>query len=609
MTIQLTDPNLIDPNPYQPATRLTFTSVELADLNTIRDIGLLQPPRARPSADGRFQIIFGWRRRCAWAYFRPGELMPLDIVEATDMQLFEQAAIENGQRQDLSAIEKAGIVQRAINEFGMTQLQAGRLVGLASQGAVSNLLRLLQLPEPARDLIHKGDVPERIARELVPLAKIAPDKVIHIAQVIAKAADADKEDVAENELRDVLRKSGIQLETRDSWPLDWKPQVATKLSADSDEQTIPPACNGCPVHVVVGRISYCGRKSCYAAKMAEWTDRELKRVSAKTGIPIWDKITGKTVHILEIGYANEAQVRTWVQSKTKRPDSLFLAPNDDKRNDFYYHANILGSPNVLLASTVKSILDHKADQIRQEKIGSETESEKAKREAAEAREREKRRDARSAQRKAQSDICWLVFNTAKQLEPQMTITGGVLDYALRLCERFTNYPSSTWNEYIAAMDELKGKHQYWNAYEGRDKITSHPPDEKKRRYILIRQLANDISGYNPETQFDWKRACNLVKLIAAQFGLTLPADWDKPPIHKTSANCWVCGRFTSMDHITKIDEAAGWRTAQDGTVTCSYQCRNDAIVVETHPAQSPRLRVTASPKAPQRKTKRGGKNK
>jgi len=609
MTIQLTDPNLIDPNPYQPATRLTFTPVQLADLDTIRDVGLLQPPRARPIADGRFQIIYGWRRRCAWILYRPGELMPLDVVEATDVQLFEQAAIENAARQDLSAIEKAGIVQRAINEFGMTQLQAGRLVSLASQGAVSNILRLLQLPQPAQDLVNSGDIPERLARQLVPIVKIAPDKVGHIAHAIAKAADADKEDVTDNELRDVLRKSGIRLETSNSWPLDWKPQVAARLSAASDEQTIPPACNGCPVHVVVGRISYCGRKSCYAAKMAEWTDRELKRVSDRTGIPIWDKIAGETVHVLAIGYADEARVRTWVNSKTKRPDSLWLVPNDDKRNDFYYHANILGSPNVLLASTVKSILDHKADEIRQEKIGSETESEKAKREAAEEREREKRRDARSAQRKAQSDICWLVFNTAKELEPQMTITGGVLDYAIGLCERFTNYPSSTWNEYIAAFDEFKGKHPYWRAAEVRDKLTSSPSDEEKRRYILIRELANEISGYNPETQFDWKRACNAVKVISAKFRLDLPDDWDKPPIHHTSANCWICGRFTSMDHITKIDEAAGWQTAPDGTVTCSDECRKQVAVVETRPAQSPRPRVTASPQAPQRKTKRGGKKK
>lgn len=574
MTIQQIDPNLLDPNPYQPATRLTFTPDQLADLASIRDIGIIQAPRARLMDSGRYQIVYGWRRRCAWILYRPGEQIAVDVVPATDSELFEQAAIENGQRQDLSAIEKAQIVKRAVDEFKMTQAQAGRLVGLASQGAVSNLLRLLQLPDASRDLVHSGDIPERIARQLVPITKVAAAKVQHIAQDIAKAAADDKEDIADREIGDVLRQFCVRLDSRRNWPLDWKPQIATA-----------PACKDCPVYIKTNHSDYCGDQSCHNVKLSEWTDRELERISAKTGIPV---AVGETVHVLNIEYHNEAKVHDWVKSKSQRPAELRLVANDDKRHDGYYHTDIIGSANVLIASTVKTILDRKTDEIRKDKLKTETSSEKQKREAAEAREREKRRDARSTQRKAQSDICWLVFNTAKLLEPQMTIAGGVLDYTAQLCRRYTKSPTSTWNEYVAATDQFEGKHKYWdNLYhlDMMDKIASSPPEDQKRQYILIREFAGNISGYNPETQFDWKRACNAVREIAARFRLTLPDGWDKPPIHKTDSNCWVCGRFTSTDHITKIDLAAGWQTAPDGTVTCSDECRHD--VPAAAPANQP----------------------
>jgi len=586
MTIQQIDPNLIDPNPYQPRQSMDGEQLQrLAD--DIRERGLLQPPAARPHPDQpeRYQLAFGHRRHAAWKIAFPGQPISVEITDLTNRQMFEYSIVENDDRQDLTSIERARGLQTYIQEFKVTQADAGKLFGLASQGAVSNLLRLLQLPEQAQALVNSGDVPERLARQLVPLAKIAPDKVGHIAHAIAKADIAEKEDMAEKEMLDVLSRHCTRLDWPHLWPAEWKSTVAAA-----------PSCRDCIARIHNRYGDHCGDQSCYAVKVSEWTDRELERISAKTGIPI--RTPDETVHVLDIHYDQQAKVKAWVKSKAQRPNSLRLVPNDDKHDSGFYHTTILGSPNVLLASTVKSILDRKTDEIRQEKIGAETNSEKSKREAAEAREREKRRDARSAQRKAQSDICWLIFHTAKLIEPQMTIDGGVLDYAAHLCYRFTNNPTSTWNEYVQATCEFKGKESYWDKLYDIDnlgKITSSPPDEKKRRYILIREFAGGISGYNPETQFDWKRACEAVKDVSAKFRLTLPNDWDKPPIHHTSANCWVCGRFTSMDHITKIDEASGWQIAPDGTVTCSDECRQDAASSITK----------AEP--PQRKTKRGAK--
>src|SRR5574337_538196 len=126
MTLQDLDPKLIDPNPFQQASRLA--DADLSDLDSIREIGLLQIPTVRPHPDvaGRYQRISGHRRQAAWIKLRPGELMPNDVqLFVSDREMFEHLVMENADRRDLNAIEKALTLQRYMQTFQVGQGEAG----------------------------------------------------------------------------------------------------------------------------------------------------------------------------------------------------------------------------------------------------------------------------------------------------------------------------------------------------------------------------------------------------------------------------------------------------------------------------------------------------
>ena len=96
-----------------------------------------------------------------------------------------------------------------------------------------------------------------------------------------------------------------------------------------------------------------------------------------------------------------------------------------------------------------------------------------------------------------------------------------------------------------------------------------------REAILLHLINERISAYDPKQIYNWERAVKTIEGLCAatELDLKLPKGWNEPPVHQTESNCWVCGRFTANDHITKIDEGEGWQTAADGAVTCSDACR------------------------------------
>jgi len=560
MTIQIIDPGLIDPNPYQSPTRLTFTPEQLADLESVKDIGFIHVPIARPHpiAPGRFQMNVGWRRRAAWMLYRPGEPMGVDVQELSDEQMFDQSAIENSQRADLSAIEKAAIIQRAVAEFGKSQLEAGKLVGLFSQGAVSNLLRMLKLPKTVRDRVHTGDLPERLARQLIPLTAFPVEKRLeHIAKEIAKAPAAEREEIAERAISEVIMNYCRRLDS-DGWPKEWKPDTAVEIEGSTE---IPPACSVCPLYIKNREGAWCGRPLCHAAKLHLWAQRELERLSQKLGIPIAGD--GDTAVKLNLDYNNDDRAREMLHSKS-RAELFRLMPNDDgKRN--YYHEQVLGSNAVILATFDPRLLDRKAGQPVPPKTADETPKAKAAREATEERERDKRRSEKSALRKAKANIFWLISHTAEAVAPKMLISGGILEFAQDVIDHRFYSQYSDWPE----MREFK---QTLETEATKAKGEAH--ELVLRRQIVVSEANRELSTFRPEEQFSWPRALDKVEtLITETFKLLLPAGWDQPPIHHTPSNCWVCGKFTSQDHITKLNESNGWQTAADGTVTCSAKCR------------------------------------
>lgn len=182
---------------YQPRTQFNEQSLsELAE--SIRRNGVMQPIIVRPTLTGRYEIIAGERR---WRAAKMAGLMrvPVIIKEVTDKQALELALVENVQRQDLLPLEEASGYQRLIEEFNYTQEELGNIVG-KSRSHVTNLLRLLSLPDEVKAMLDKGELSMGHARTLigipsaVSLAKeiVARGLSVRQAENISRAAQGNQ---------------------------------------------------------------------------------------------------------------------------------------------------------------------------------------------------------------------------------------------------------------------------------------------------------------------------------------------------------------------------------------------------------------------------------
>jgi len=157
-------PELIQPNARQP--RRTFDQVRLAELaESIRIRGVLQPIVVRPLAGGSFELVAGERRLRA-AQMVELETIPALVRDTDDWERLDLALAENMARVDLNAIEAARACAMLVDDLGLTKQEVGRRVG-RSRVAISNLIRLLELPEEALELIESGDLTEGHGRALL----------------------------------------------------------------------------------------------------------------------------------------------------------------------------------------------------------------------------------------------------------------------------------------------------------------------------------------------------------------------------------------------------------------------------------------------------------
>jgi len=174
------------PGKYQPRKRMDQDKLaELAE--SIKAQGVIQPIVVREVAGGRgsktYEIIAGERR---WRASQLAGLNEIPVVIRTvdDRTVVAMALIENIQREDLNPLEEAQALQRLIDEFDLTHAQAAEAVG-RSRAAVSNLLRLLELPSEIRVLVETGALEMGHARALLTLA---PPAAIALARQAAENA-------------------------------------------------------------------------------------------------------------------------------------------------------------------------------------------------------------------------------------------------------------------------------------------------------------------------------------------------------------------------------------------------------------------------------------
>jgi len=170
----------LDPNPHQP--RKVIDEAELEHLTaSVREHGILQPLVVRPRGT-RYEIVAGERRFRAAQAAGMGQV-PAVVRDVPDEQMLELALVENLQREDLDAIEKAESFKAYLASTGRTQTAAAVRLGL-DRSTVSNMIRLLDLPEAVQIMVRQGLVAMGHARAILALGNAK--RQVRLAERVAR---------------------------------------------------------------------------------------------------------------------------------------------------------------------------------------------------------------------------------------------------------------------------------------------------------------------------------------------------------------------------------------------------------------------------------------
>jgi ParB family chromosome partitioning protein len=199
--------SLIKPNPNQPRTH--FDPDALAGLaSSIETSGVVQPLLVRPLRDGSYELIAGERR---WRAAQQAglEKVPVIVRDSEQAERLQVALIENMVREDLNPVEEARACAALVEDLGLSKEELARRVG-RSRPAVSNLIRLLSLPDETLELLESGELSEGHGRALL---------------------GADGNDVRRRLARDAVRGGWSVRETENRVKLASQPKKGAKGSA------------------------------------------------------------------------------------------------------------------------------------------------------------------------------------------------------------------------------------------------------------------------------------------------------------------------------------------------------------------------------------------
>ncbi len=155
---------LVRPNPNQPRTRFDEDALDSLAIS-IGASGIVQPLLVRAVGDGNYEIIAGERR---WRAAKKAglERVPVVVRDSNEAERLEAALIENMVREDLNPVEEARACAALVEDLGLTKEELGKRVG-KSRPAVSNLIRLLELPDEALELMQIGRLSEGHGRAIL----------------------------------------------------------------------------------------------------------------------------------------------------------------------------------------------------------------------------------------------------------------------------------------------------------------------------------------------------------------------------------------------------------------------------------------------------------
>lgn len=305
----------INPNPYQTRFEENAERIATIALSVAQD-GLLQPPTGRKIGKG-YELVFGHTRTAAWKLCNDIQLgrlditppdvaeavhnskedfstMPVFIAEIDDEKMFRHAVTENAQRADLSPVEEATAMKRAMDDFKYTSEQAGALFG-KSGATVRGKVRLLDLPKKVRTKLHEGSLSESAARMMLVLSRMAPDRIEDALEDILDGEDP------ENLVDNILRThKDVKRIREENFPIAAKafkylPEMSEKELAKIDDEEkkahlqSPPACTACPFYAKVAGDDYCSLIRCFERKEESQAITNLEAASKKTSIAIYSK--------------------------------------------------------------------------------------------------------------------------------------------------------------------------------------------------------------------------------------------------------------------------------------------------------------------------------
>ena len=216
----------ISANPYQP--RKAFRKEEIEDLaQSIKSVGLIQPPVVRPSEGGaRYELVSGERR------FRAAELagmekIPVIIRENEDHFSAEASLVENIQRVDLNPLEIAKALKRLAEDFGYQQDELAERVG-KNRSTVANYLRLLVLPRKIQESLSAGEISMGHAKAILSVEGFEKQLLLH-EQVVNEDLSVRETEQAAQQVDKIPRRRLSNFSTQDCYLQDLQEILQHKL--------------------------------------------------------------------------------------------------------------------------------------------------------------------------------------------------------------------------------------------------------------------------------------------------------------------------------------------------------------------------------------------
>ena len=216
----------IQPNPYQP--RKVFNPDELESLAaSIKEKGILQPLVVRKIADNQYELIAGERRLRA-AQLAALEKVPVLVKDIAISDRLELALIENIQRENLNPLEEAEAYAQLIEEFSLTQEMVSKRVG-KNRSTVANSLRILQLPDYAKESLNNGKISSGHARVLLSLSDDRQIKLLHDT-IIAKSLSVRETEALAKKMKAPVKEKAITKRPEPSLPVPYCLTVTKTLT-------------------------------------------------------------------------------------------------------------------------------------------------------------------------------------------------------------------------------------------------------------------------------------------------------------------------------------------------------------------------------------------